>query len=93
MNSWTDQLIRVCLAGFFFLLGISTTHAAAPLLPVCSWPLEETGEGFTNVATPDTNATYWVMPIDTSYWKTVVIHGTYPKTRFLLTIDLQQLTS
>jgi hypothetical protein len=51
-------------------------------LPVCSWPLETTGSGITNVAYPDTNATYWTMPIDTTRWKTVTITGTYPQSRF-----------
>ena len=76
------ELIRVCLAVLFLTLTISVSQAAAPLLPVCSWPFELNGQGFTNVATPDTNATYWVTPVDTSYWKAVVIHGTYPKARF-----------
>ncbi|MBV8735885.1 MAG: hypothetical protein JO007_01240 [Alphaproteobacteria bacterium] len=82
MNSWADQLIRVCLAVLFLTLTISVSQTAAPLLPVCTWPFESNGQGFTNVATPDTNATYWVMPVDTSHWKTVIIHGTYPKARF-----------
>lgn len=55
---------------------------AAPLLPVCSWPFEVTGRGLTNVATPDTNATYWVMPLDTEHWKTMLIRGTTPEARF-----------
>jgi hypothetical protein len=36
-------------------LGLST--AVAQALPLCSWPLETTGTGATNVAYPDTDAT------------------------------------
>ena len=55
---------------------------AAQALPVCSWPLETTGQGITNVAYPDTNATYWTMPFDPTRWKSVVITGAYPQARF-----------
>ena len=41
-----------------------------------------TGHGITNVATPDTNATYWVMPLDLSRWRAMVIRGGYPDARF-----------
>ncbi len=51
-------------------------------LPLCSWPLETTGSGITNVAYPDTNATYWTMPFDGERWKSVVIKGSYPQARF-----------
>ena len=60
------------------LIGIS---AAAQTLP-CSWPLETTGSGITNVAYPDTNATYWTMPISSDRWQSIVIKGTYPQARF-----------
>jgi hypothetical protein len=56
--------------------------AQAQGLPLCSWPLETTGSGITNVAYPDTNATYWTMPLDSTRWKSVVISGTYPQARF-----------
>jgi hypothetical protein len=48
----------------------------------CSWPVKVDGQGITNVAFPDTDATYWVMPIDTQKWSSVVIKGQYPKSRF-----------
>lgn len=38
--------------------------------------------GITNVVTPDTNATYWVMPLDLSRWRAMIIHGQYPDARF-----------
>jgi hypothetical protein len=55
---------------------------ALPSLPSCSWPIETTGTGLSNVAYPDTDATYWTMPFDTSRWKALVIAGTYPEARF-----------
>ncbi len=54
----------------------------AQVLPACSWPLEITGTGLTNVAYPDTNATYWTMPIDSTRWQSIVIKGAYPQSRF-----------
>lgn len=57
--------------------------ALASEVPPCSWPLETTGSGLTNVAYPDTNATYWSMPFDSSRWKAIVIHGIFPEARFM----------
>jgi hypothetical protein len=62
--------------------GSAVSSAAVPILPVCSWPFEVTGQGITNVATPDTNATYWVMPLDLGHWRAMIIHGQYPDARF-----------
>lgn len=75
-------LTRLCVAAIFFSFEAADSHAATPILPVCSWPFEVTGRGITNVATPDTNATYWVMPLDLSRWRAMVIHGQYPDARF-----------
>jgi hypothetical protein len=50
--------------------------------PPCSWPMEVTGQGLSNVAYPDTDATYWVMPVDTSAWKSMILTGQYPQSRF-----------
>ena len=82
MPRLTHLFARLGCASVVVLLGVSVSHAAPPLLPVCSWPFEVTGHGLTNVATPDTNATYWVMPLDTSQWQTMVLHGQYPEARF-----------
>jgi len=55
------------LLGLVFLgVTLSTSAAAAQGIPACSWPLETTGTGPTNVAYPDTDATYWTMPFDAS---------------------------
>ena len=65
--------------------------AAAQGVPVCSWPLETTGTGPSNVAYPDTNATYWTMPFDSNRWKELVITGAYPEARFFSLQGLQML--
>jgi hypothetical protein len=51
-------------------------------LPSCAWPIETTGTGLTNVAYPDTSATYWTMPFDSVRWKAMIVTGTYPDARF-----------
>jgi hypothetical protein len=81
--NWLRTLpARACITVLFAHLGAAVSQAATPILPVCSWPFEVTGQGITNVATPDTNATYWVMPIDLRRWKAAVINGQYPDARF-----------
>ena len=82
MNGLTNTLFRIGLTVSAVIFSDQVAHAAVPLLPVCSWPVESTGQGFLNVATQDTNTTYWFMPIDTRRWKSVTIHGTYPNARF-----------
>ncbi len=81
MTWLASVLCRVCLFICMMVPGIPVADAAVPLLPLCSWPVESTGQGFLNVATQDTNTTYWFMPIDTSRWKSVTIRGTYPNAR------------
>jgi hypothetical protein len=81
MNGSANMLLRVCLTVSVVIFSIPVAYAAVPLLPLCSWPVESTGQGFLNVATQDTNTTYWFMPIDTSRWKSVTIRGTYPNAR------------
>ena len=72
------------LLGLVFLgVTLSTSAAAAQGIPACSWPLETTGTGPTNVAYPDTDATYLPMPFDASRWKKLIITGTYPEARFM----------
>jgi hypothetical protein len=81
---WLGNLLScICLAiSAVMVLRVPVAYAALPLVPVCSWPVESTGQGILNVATQDTNTTYWFMPIDTSRWKSVVIQGFYPNARF-----------
>jgi hypothetical protein len=70
------------LIGLLLLLSVFRTSASAQVFPVCSWPFESNGRGITNVATPDTHATYWVMPFDSGAWQAMVIRGQYPQARF-----------
>jgi hypothetical protein len=71
----------VVLAGF--LSFIAAADAAPPEdLSGCAWPLETAGSGATNVAYPDKNATYWTMPLDRTLWRSMIIEGTYPSSRF-----------
>ncbi len=82
-NKSSSHRWRAICSGFLLLLtAFPLGRAAAQGLPLCSWPFEVTGHGLTNVATPDTNATYWVMPVDTSRWSAVIIDGRYPNARF-----------
>jgi len=74
-------LLRLSLAFPAIGLGLPAAYAALPLVPVCSWPVESTGHGLLNVATQDTNTTYWFMALDTKRWKTITITGQYPKAR------------
>ena len=81
MKRAVDYLLRVCFIGLIACLTLPA-HAAISPLPVCSWPFESDGQGLTNVATPDTHATYWVMPLDTNRWKSMVVNARYPHARF-----------
>jgi hypothetical protein len=54
---------------------------AAQRLP-CAWPLEDTGKGLSNAFDPDTDATYWLMPVDSSRWQSMSVSGQYPAARF-----------
>lgn len=56
--------------------------SATQALPSCSWILKTSGTGVTNVAYPDTDATYWTMPLDTTKWKGMIIKGKYARARF-----------
>ncbi len=53
--------------------------AAAP----CSWPIETTGTGASNVAYPDTDATYWTMAYDSTLASAMRISGEFPAARFM----------
>jgi len=82
MSRLANFYLRALLAIVAVLVGAATSNAAVPPLPACSWPFEATGSGITNFATPDTNATYWIMPFDTGRWASMAIQGAYPQARF-----------
>jgi hypothetical protein len=81
-KSFSRRWRGICSALLLLLTALPLSRPAAQGLPLCSWPFEVTGHGLTNVATPDTSATYWVMPVDTSRWSTVIVDGRYPNARF-----------
>ena len=49
---------------------------------VCAWPLVATLETF-NLAAPDANATYWIMPYILPPGSTLLVRGTYPFARYM----------
>ncbi|MGE5140194.1 MAG: hypothetical protein ACM3JD_12085 [Rudaea sp.] len=48
----------------------------------CGWPLLLSPEGPANFQGPDDAARYWIMPFDTTRYRAVTIHGTYPHLRY-----------
>ena len=48
---------------------------------VCAWPIETTPEK-TNVAYPDSNATYWTMPFFVESGLEITIKGRFPSARY-----------
>jgi hypothetical protein len=84
---YVQEIVRpvnqvVCLIILLLFTIATLNRATAQGLSACSWPFGVTGQGFTNIATRDTNATYWVMPLDASQWPTMIIDGEYPQARF-----------
>jgi hypothetical protein len=82
MGRFKNLLCRLVTSFLVCALSAYSTAAFAQVFPVCSWPFESNGRGITNVATPDTHATYWIMPFDTASWKGMLIQGQYPRARF-----------
>jgi hypothetical protein len=81
MKWMANVLLRIGIGTCVVVLCTAGARAAVPLLPLCSWPVEFAGEGLLNVATPDTETTYWFMPLDTRLFKSVTFQGTYPNAR------------
>ncbi len=82
MHESAQPLAQLAAIAAALLLLLFPPAASAIDVSGCSWPLETTGSGLTNVAYPDTNATYWTMPLDRSRWKSMIIEGEYPQARF-----------
>ncbi|MBV8828108.1 MAG: hypothetical protein JO108_02650 [Acidobacteriaceae bacterium] len=82
---------KIWVPGFTFMAALTLLRApaAAATFP-CSWPVETTGTGITNIAYPDTNSTYWIMPFDSTRWKLIIISGTYPEARYFSFIPYSQ---
>lgn len=74
------RLAAVVVVG---LCALARPARGAEVALPCSWPIETTGEGATNVAYPDTDATYWTIPYDSGRWPEMRITGTFPQARFM----------
>jgi hypothetical protein len=68
----------VQLVALTFIAILAATESSL----MCSCSLETTDSGITSVAYPNTNATYWTMPVNTAPWKGLQIKSTYPHARF-----------
>ncbi|HEX8893797.1 MAG TPA: hypothetical protein VF783_10760 [Terriglobales bacterium] len=72
-----------CALSVFVMLLLSHANASAQSVPSCAWRLEIVGGSSTiNAFYPDTDASYWTMPVDTAQWKQVILQGQYPQSRF-----------
>jgi len=80
MNKLLTSLIG--LAAIAFLMSPDVTHADEYNARNCGWPLLLSPEGPANFQGPDDAARYWIMPFDTTQYRAVTIHGTYPHLRF-----------
>ena len=74
--------MRSSLALFFSIGLLALSDVCGAATAPCAWPTEVTGSGPTNAFNPDTNATYWIMPVDTSTWQSLTATGRYTESRF-----------
>lgn len=77
--SLVGSFIAVALA--LALPQVSWSQTTPASLP-CAWQTQVSGTGISNIAYPDTNATYWVMPVDTTTWSAAILTGQYTQSRF-----------
>jgi hypothetical protein len=77
----TNIILFLASAAISVCFSTPSNAQASPSLP-CSWPVEVTGKGTTNEFNPDTDATYWLMPVDTTQWTQMSVAGEYPTARF-----------
>ncbi|MFI5491331.1 hypothetical protein [Actinoplanes sp. NPDC051859] len=71
--------MALLLLGSLFSAPASASAALAG--PTCAWP-EEVGAEAENVALPDTNARYWVMPIKANLGRQITVTGVFPDARY-----------
>ncbi|MGW1025274.1 hypothetical protein ACWD4J_16485 [Streptomyces sp. NPDC002577] len=89
------SLKRTVGASALAMLGFLVTAAAPPGAAVparngqaalpevsCGWPAV-VRPGRLNIAFPETNATYWIMPYRLGQGESLVAQGTYPSARFM----------
>jgi len=82
MKGLTRIGILMGLGVLAFLINPDVTRAQNSNSRGCAWPIEMSPEGTANVQAPDAAARYWVMPFDTTQYKTMTIKGTYPNIRY-----------
>jgi len=80
-RSITNIILFLAAAATSICFPTPSSAQASGSLP-CSWPVEVTGKGITNAFNPDTDATYWLMPVDTTRWTQMSVAGEYPTARF-----------
>lgn len=68
-------------------LALATLATLVPVVPVsaaapgCAWPTE-VGAQAANIALPDSNARYWVMPFQVRAGREITVTGAFPDTRY-----------
>jgi hypothetical protein len=85
MNAFKPMGILSYFTALALLLGPVVTHAwDAETFNErgCAWPLLLSPEGPANVQGPDDAARYWIMPFDTTQYKTMTLYGAYPDLRY-----------
>jgi hypothetical protein len=71
------------LAALALAVASAPASGAAPVrAPLCAWP-EEVAPDALNIALPDTNARYWVMPYQVHPDREITITGTFPDDRYV----------
>ena len=70
------------LTAMAFLASTDVAHADDYNARNCGWPLLLSPEGPANFQGPDDAARYWIMPFDTTRYRAVTMHGTYPHLRY-----------
>jgi len=74
--------ILIGLTAIASLISTNVTNADDYNARGCGWPLLLSPEGPANFQGPDDAARYWIMPFDTTRYRAVTIHGTYPHLRY-----------
>jgi len=81
----TMNKLLTILTGFAaiaFLVSTDVAHADDYNSRGCGWPLLLSPEGPANFQGPDDAARYWIMPLDTTQYRAMTIHGVYPHLRY-----------
>lgn len=82
MKGFTPIAVLVGLVTLTLLISPGVTRAQNYNYRGCAWPLILSPEGSANVQGPDGAARYYIMPFDTTQYKTMTIRGIYPNIRY-----------